>query len=84
MSQTVAMANDRDLPPAVVGGQCSARGCRQSALWLLVWNNPKLHTAGREKRWAACDEHRPTLGAFLDARGFLRRVEPVPAVAADE
>lgn len=65
--------------PVPLGGQCSAKGCREQAQWLLVWNNPKLHASGREKRWAACDGHRPSLAAFLDVRGFLRRVEPVPA-----
>lgn len=56
---------------------CSAKGCRNAARHALVWNNPKLHTADREKRWVACDEHRESLSAFLDLRGFLRRVEPL-------
>ena len=56
---------------------CSAKGCRQSARHVLVWNNPKLHTAGREKTWVACDEHRDSLSQFLDVRGFLRRVDPL-------
>jgi hypothetical protein len=56
---------------------CSAKGCREAALHLLVWNNPSLHTAEREKTWVACEEHRVTLSAFLDQRGFLRRVEPL-------
>jgi len=56
---------------------CSAKSCRQAARWSLVWNNPRLHTPDREKRWVACDTHRPTLAAFLDARGFLRRVDPL-------
>jgi hypothetical protein len=51
---------------------CSAKGCRAVATWQLRWNNPKLHTPDRRKVWLACDEHRPTLGAFLSARGFLR------------
>ncbi|MEV1017361.1 MULTISPECIES: hypothetical protein [unclassified Micromonospora] len=56
---------------------CSARGCRAPAVWALEWNNPRLHTADRRKTWLACAEHRDTLGAFLDARGFLRTVTPV-------
>jgi len=56
---------------------CSAKGCRAPARWELRWNNPKLHTAERRKTWLACDEHRTTLGDFLDARGFLREVAPV-------
>ncbi len=58
------------------GIQCSAKGCRAPAQWQLRWNNPKLHTAERRKTWLACDDHRPTLGGFLDARGFLRAVTP--------
>ncbi|MEV4656349.1 hypothetical protein [Micromonospora sp. NPDC049301] len=57
---------------------CSARGCRAPAVWALEWNNPRLHTAERRKTWLACDEHRGNLGDFLDARGFLRAVNPVP------
>jgi hypothetical protein len=56
--------------------QCSAKGCRASAEWQLLWNNPKIHTPERRKTWLACAEHRTTLGSFLDARGFLREVTP--------
>jgi hypothetical protein len=58
--------------------QCSAKGCRADAGHVLVWNNPKLHAPDREKTWAACDEHRQSLSEFLDLRGFLRRVDPLP------
>ena len=51
---------------------CSAKGCRAPAVWALAWNNPKLHEPDRRKTWLACDEHRDSLSAFLDARGFLR------------
>ena len=57
--------------------QCSAKGCRADAVHVLVWNNPRLHVPGREKTWAACDVHLPTLSEFLSARGFLRRVDPL-------
>lgn len=57
--------------------QCSARGCRAAARHVLVWNNPRLHAADREKTWVACDEHRGTLSEHLDVRGFLRRVDPL-------
>ena len=63
---------------------CSARGCRAVARWQLVWNNPRLHTPGRRKVWAACDEHRPTLGRFLAARGFLREVVPWGAAGVED
>jgi hypothetical protein len=56
---------------------CSAKGCRTSASYVLVWNNPKLHTADREKTWIACEEHRGSLSEFLSRRGFLRRVDPL-------
>lgn len=56
---------------------CSAKGCREAARHVLVWNNPKVHTPDREKTWVACDEHRTSLSEFLDVRGFLKRVEPL-------
>jgi hypothetical protein len=55
---------------------CSARGCRAPAAYVLVWNNPKIHTPDREKTWTACPVHRDYLADFLDRRGFLRRVDP--------
>jgi hypothetical protein len=56
---------------------CSARGCQLPAVWVLLWNNPRIHTPDREKSWLACDTHRDTLGEFLNRRGFLRRFEPL-------
>ncbi|MFD8970062.1 hypothetical protein ACFV0C_34600 [Streptomyces sp. NPDC059568] len=53
---------------------CSAKGCREPAVWVLAWNNPKLHTPERRKTWLACDEHREHLSSFLDMRGFLKDV----------
>ncbi|WP_067498580.1 hypothetical protein [Actinoplanes sp. TFC3] len=58
--------------------QCSAKGCRAAAVWALHWNNPKLHAASYRKIWLACDQHRKTLGEFLDLRGFLREVTEFP------
>ena len=57
--------------------QCSAKGCRHDAVHVLVWNNPKLHTPGREKNWVACEDHLGSLSQFLELRGFLRRVDPL-------
>lgn len=57
---------------------CSAKDCRTAANWLIVWNNPKVHTPDREKTWAACDEHRESLSQFLAMRSFLKRVDPFP------
>ena len=56
---------------------CSAKGCRQVAVWVLAWNNPKLHTPERRKTWLACEEHRESLGQFLDLRGFLKDTVPL-------
>ncbi|WP_404382599.1 hypothetical protein LL946_16530 [Knoellia locipacati] len=59
---------------------CSAKACRQEAVWALLWNNPKLHTPERLKVWLACDEHRVSLGDFLSLRGFLRETVPVAEI----
>jgi hypothetical protein len=61
------------VPPQLT---CSARGCRAPATWGLLWNNPRLHTTERRKVWLACDEHRVSLGEFLDVRGFLKDTVP--------
>lgn len=53
---------------------CSAKGCRAAAVWVLAWNNPKLHTPDRRKTWLACEEHREHLSQFLGMRGFLKDV----------
>lgn len=70
----VAAAGDGQNVDAV---QCSRRGCRDAASWLLEWNNPRVHTPDRRKTWAACDEHRAHLAAFLTERGFLKAVRPL-------
>ncbi|WP_089156082.1 hypothetical protein [Micromonospora sp. NBS 11-29] len=57
---------------------CSARGCRAPAAFELRWHNPRLHAPDRRKTWLACPAHRTSLGDFLDARGFLREVVPLP------
>jgi len=57
---------------------CSAKGCREPATAVLVWNNPRLHSPDREKTWVACGTHRQSLADHLDVRGFLRRVDALP------
>lgn len=57
--------------------ECSAKGCRETAAWELLWNNPRLHTPERRKSWVACEGHRRSLADFLTARGFLRDVAPL-------
>ncbi|MGH3450381.1 MAG: hypothetical protein ACRDQW_06545 [Haloechinothrix sp.] len=54
---------------------CSAKGCGAPASYTVIWNNPKIHQPEREKTWPACEEHRQWLADFLDARGFLLRVD---------
>ena len=54
--------------------QCSAKACRADAVWVLAWNNPKVHTPERRKTWLACEEHREHLSQFLGVRGFLKDV----------
>lgn len=46
-----------------------------AAVHALVWNNPAVHTADREKTWVACADHRDSLSRFLELRGFLKRVD---------
>lgn len=53
---------------------CSGKGCRAAAVWVLAWNNPKLHTPERRKTWLSCDDHLDHLTNFLDLRGFLKQV----------
>lgn len=63
-----------DPPPSPATPQCSAKGCRADAVWVLAWNNPKVHTPERRKTWLACAEHREHLSQFLGVRGFLKDV----------
>ncbi len=69
--------------PPEDAARCSAKGCAADAVWALVWNNPRLHTADRRKTWVACDAHREHLSGFLTARGFLREVVPVADAPLD-
>lgn len=62
---------------------CSAKGCRTEAVWVLLWNNPKLHTPERRKTWLACEEHREHLSQFLGVRGFLKDVVSFAAWEAE-
>ncbi|MEZ0142368.1 hypothetical protein AB1285_06135 [Microbacterium sp. NRRL B-14842] len=49
---------------------CSRAGCRSAATRQVVWRNPRIHTADREKIWLACDEHADFLHDYLAARDF--------------
>ena len=63
---------------------CSAKGCRADAVWVLAWNNPKLHTPDRRKAWATCEQHREQLAQFLQMRGFLRETVPLDQWDAEQ
>ncbi len=56
---------------------CSAKGCRVTAAYGLLWNNPKLHAPERRKTWLACEAHADPLSDFLSKRGFLKDAVPV-------
>lgn len=56
---------------------CSAKGCRATAAYGLLWNNPKLHAPQRRKTWLACENHADPLSDFLSKRGFLKDAVPV-------
>lgn len=62
------------------GGQgaqpCSASGCSAAAAHAVHWRNPRIHADDRVKTWAACDEHRESLSAWLRSRGFPVDVTP--------
>jgi len=67
---------------------CSASGCRTTAEWKLLWNNPRIHEPERRKIWLACEEHKESLSEFLNHRSFLKETEPLlvdsePGSAAD-
>ena len=49
---------------------CSRAGCRSAATKQVVWRNPRIHAADREKIWLACDAHVDYLHDYLAARDF--------------
>lgn len=50
--------------------ECSRAGCRNAATAQVVWRNPRIHAADREKVWLACPEHTDFLRDYLAARDF--------------
>lgn len=55
--------------------RCSRSSCVSSPDWNIVWRNPKIHAADREKIWLSCAEHRDFFEAYLGQRGFPVRSE---------
>lgn len=62
---------------------CSRAGCSAPATQRVIWRNPRIHAADRQKIWLACDDHVAYLRDFLAAREFPVRVE-VHSTAAPE
>ena len=56
---------------------CSAKGCRAGAVFVVAWNNPRIHPPDRRKTWLACPDHRESLAQFLAVRGMLKDVVPM-------
>ncbi|KQR38217.1 MULTISPECIES: hypothetical protein [Microbacterium] len=54
----------------MTGLECSRAGCRNVATMQVVWRNPRIHAADREKIWLACAEHVGFLRDYLAARDF--------------
>jgi hypothetical protein len=67
--------SDAETEPDAERVICSARGCTQTAVAALRWNNPKIHPPERRKTWVACADHTQSLSDFLAARGFLRETD---------
>jgi hypothetical protein len=57
---------------------CSRKGCRSTAAWQLLWNNPRIHTPERRKIWLACTGHRDWLEEYLKLRGLWRDTVACP------
>lgn len=50
--------------------ECSRAACRETATHRIVWRNPRIHAADREKIWLACNSHLEFLSEYLRARDF--------------
>ncbi|KTS02191.1 hypothetical protein [Microbacterium testaceum] len=65
----------------VEAAECSRAGCRDAAVWAILWRNPRIHTADRRKTWVACEAHVSYLREFLSARDFPVQVQALSAGA---
>lgn len=61
----------------LIDPQCSRADCTATPSQQVIWRNPKIHTAKREKIWLACDEHAEFLYDYLASRAFPVRREPL-------
>jgi hypothetical protein len=65
-------------PGAVDGPSvCSRKGCRETAGWVLRWNNPRIHTPDRRKSWASCELHVAWFEQYLGDRGLWKETVPL-------
>nr|WP_247829179.1 hypothetical protein [Arthrobacter antioxidans] len=68
-------------PQPAAGGPpvCSRKGCRNDAVWQLLWNNPRIHTPERRKAWASCPDHVEWFEEYLRDRGLWKETLPLTA-----
>lgn len=59
------------------GPVCSRKGCRNDAVWQLLWNNPRIHTPERRKAWASCPDHVEWFEEYLRDRGLWKETLPL-------
>lgn len=65
-------------PRGVVGNPvCSRKGCRDDAIWQVLWNNPRIHGPERRKAWASCPEHVEWFEVYLRDRGLWKETLPL-------
>lgn len=57
--------------------KCSRVGCSNQASNFVLWRNPKIHDASRQKTWAACKEHADYFVEYLSVRGFFMAIEEI-------
>lgn len=58
---------------------CSRKGCRNTAGWQLLWNNPRIHAPERRKSWASCGDHVEWFEEYLRDRGLWKETLPLAA-----
>ena len=68
---------DPSAPPSGEPAVCSRKGCRLTASWQLLWNNPRIHTPERRKIWLACSDHRGWLEEYLQTRDLWKQTLPL-------
>lgn len=70
-------------PQEAEGRPCSRKGCKETAAWALLWNNPRIHTPERRKVWLACADHREWFEEYLSSRGLWKQTVDVNDIPGD-